>query len=92
MNHFLFSSKRCNNAPRCELSSAHKQQATPEYVFHVVPGDPPLKRVVLTYLVEKFDTIELCNVGFVYVVYAQGPLAYFIEIKFILSYHDLKLI
>ena len=57
MDHFLFSSKRCNNVPRCELSSAHKQQATLEYVFHVVPGDPPLKRVVLTYLVEKFETL-----------------------------------
>ena len=53
MDHFLFSSKRCNNAPRCELSSAHKQQAAFEYVFHVVLGDPPLKRVVLTYLVKK---------------------------------------
>ena len=54
MDHFLFSSKRCNNAPRCELISAHKQQATFEYVFHVVLlGDPPLKRVVLTYLVKK---------------------------------------
>ena len=53
MDHFLFSSKRCNNAPRCELSSATKQQATFEYVFHVVLGDPPLKRVVLTCLVKK---------------------------------------
>ena len=53
MDHFLFSSKRCNNAPRCELSSAHKQQAAFEYVFHVVLGDRPLKRVVLTYLVKK---------------------------------------
>ena len=44
--------KRCNNAPRCKLSSAHKQQSTFEYVFHVVLGDPPLKRVVLTYLVK----------------------------------------
>ena len=54
MNRFLFSSKRCNNAPRCKLSSAHKQQVTFEYVFHVVLGDPPLKRVVLTYLVKNF--------------------------------------
>ena len=76
MDYFLFSSKRFNNAPRCELSSAHKQQATLEYVFHVVLGDPPLKRVVLTYLVEKIDTIKLCNVGFVYVVYAKGPLVH----------------
>ena len=53
MDHFLFSSKRCNNAPRCELSCAHKQQATFECVFHVVLGDPPLKRVVLTYLVKN---------------------------------------
>ena len=53
MDHFLFSSTRCNNAPRCELSSAHKHQATFIYVFHVVLGDPPLKRVVLTYLVKK---------------------------------------
>ena len=53
MDHFLFSSKRCNNAPRCKLSSDQKQQATFEYVFHVVLGDPPLKRVVLTYLVKK---------------------------------------
>ena len=53
MDHFLFSSKRCNSAPRCELSSAHKQQATLEYVFHVVLGNPPLKRVVLTYLFKK---------------------------------------
>ena len=50
MDHFLFTSKRCNNAPRCELSSDRKQQATFEYVFHVVLGDPPLKRVELTYL------------------------------------------
>ena len=54
MDHFLFSPKRCNNAPRCEFSSAHKQQATFKYVFHVVLGDPPLKKVVLTYLVKKF--------------------------------------
>ena len=54
MDHFLFSPKRCNNAPRCELSSAHKQQATFKYVFRVVLGDTPLKRVVLTYLVKKF--------------------------------------
>ena len=53
MDHFLFSSKQCNNAPSCELSSAHKQQATSEYVFHVVLGDPPLNRVVLTYLVKN---------------------------------------
>ena len=52
MDHFLFSSKQCNNAPRCEFSSAHKQQVTFEYVFHVVLGDPPLKRVVLAYLVK----------------------------------------
>ena len=42
MDHFLFSSKRCNNAPRCELSSANKQ-VTFEYVFHVVLDDPPLQ-------------------------------------------------
>ena len=53
MDHFPFSSKRYNNVPRCELSSAHKQQATFEYIFHVVLGDPPLKRVLLTYLVKK---------------------------------------
>ena len=55
MDHFLFSSMRCNNAPRCELSYAHKQQATCtlEYVFNVILGNPPLKRVVLTYLVEN---------------------------------------
>ena len=51
---FLSSSKGCNNAPRCELSSAHKQQATYEYVFHVVVlSDPPFKRIVLTYLVKN---------------------------------------
>ena len=53
MDHFLFSFKRCNNATRCELRSANKQQATLEYVLHVVLGDSPLKRVVLTYLVEN---------------------------------------
>ena len=86
MDHFLFSSKRWNNASRCELSSVHKQQATLEYICHVVLGDPPLKRVVLTYLNEKVETIKLCNDGFVYVVYTQGSLAYCIEIKLILSY------
>ena len=59
MDHFLFSSKRCNNVPRGELSSAHKQQATLEYVFQVVLGDSPLKRVVLTYLVETLATFVL---------------------------------
>ena len=58
MDHFLFSSKRCNNVSRCELSSAHKQHAILEYVFHDVPGDPHLKRVVLTYLVEKIVTLQ----------------------------------
>ena len=41
MDHFMFSSKRYKNAPRCKLSSAHKQQVTFEYVFHVVLGDLP---------------------------------------------------
>ena len=54
MDHFLLSPKRCNKAPRCELKSAHKQQASFKYVFHAVLGDPPLKGVVLTYLVKKF--------------------------------------
>ena len=53
MDHFLFYSKRYNNAPGCELSSAHKQKSTFEYVFHVVLGDPPMKNVVLTYLVRN---------------------------------------
>ena len=55
MDHFLFSSKQCNNAPRCELSSAHKQPAMLESL-------------------EKSRTHisswKLCNVGFVYVLYA----------------------
>ena len=64
-DHFLFSSKQYNNAPRYELSSAHKQQATFEYVFHVALGDPPLKKVILTYLVRisilfYFATLVLC--------------------------------
>ena len=59
MDHFLFSSKRCNNVPIGELSSAHKQQATLEYVFQVVLGDSPLKRVLLTYLLETFATFVL---------------------------------
>ena len=31
MDHFLFSCKRCYNAPRYELCPAHKQQASIEY-------------------------------------------------------------
>ena len=55
MDHFLFFSKPYNNAHRCELISAHKQQqALFEYVFLVVLCDPPLKRVVLTYLVKNW--------------------------------------
>ena len=65
VNHQLFSSKLCNNASSCE------QQAAFEYAFHVGLGAPPVKRVVPTYILRK-----LCKLGFVYVVHAQGPLAY----------------
>ena len=46
MDHFLYFCQRCNIAPRCGLSSAHKQQVTFEYVSHVVLGDPPLNSLI----------------------------------------------
>ena len=71
MDYFLFSSWRCNNAHRCELSSANKQQATFEYVFNVVLGCSSLEKSHILSS-KKFDTIKLCNVGFVYIYMLKG--------------------